>query len=619
LCITLFLLLRLTTAVYAEDVQQIPLSHFAKLPRFSDPKVSPNGKRIAATLPRNGEPLLVVQKLMTPEDRKEEQIVPMRTGGYPLVWYEWANDDRLVINLRTTDAHRGNLLNLTRMVSIGRDGKNPVQFRMEPNNQEFYRQLVQVVSFLWNDPEHILATLDDRFDGWAAPDVDLVNVYTGKKKRVLRNYRNVYEWIADADGRIRIGVQYDTKHKKTGVTIYYRETEESQWEALQKVDYFDHDRLIPYRFDEKDSNILLVTSANLADDEEFDELEQDLFCYDLKQRRVIGPYKNLRQEKIVSKVMKALPKLKVKIVSKDKAKMIYIFQVYSDIQAPEYYLLDIDRISLEFFASQYPELADAALSPMERVSYKARDGLDIPAFLTIPNGAPKENLPVIIYPHGGPWVHDEWGFDSVVQFMANRGYAVFQPQFRGSTGYGIEYEEAGYGQWGHAIQDDITDGVDWLIKEGIADPGRIAIIGMSFGGYAAAMGVAKTPDLYQCAVSINGVLDLKMLIDSAHNMLFETQNRAVWNLRRGAEKVSPYHLRESINAPLLLIHSERDTVVPVKHSKKMYNKLKRLNKPVEYVELPDGEHWLTNEDNRMTVFKALERFLSEHMGTEAQE
>lgn len=362
-----------------------------------------------------------------------------------------------------------------------------------------------------------------------------------------------------------------------------------------------------------DPNILLLTTSNMDEGLSPDESEVQLFRYDLTHRKVLGPYKDVRKEKLIETVKRALPGMEVEIVSHDKDKQLYMFRVYSDIYPPEYYLLDLARKSMEYIASEFPELVKAKLAKMKKVVYRARDGLTIPAFLTLPAGSDEKNLPVIIFPHGGPWAEDEWGFNNYVQFFANRGYAVLQPQFRGSTGHGLEHLEAGYGQWGMSIQDDITDGVKWLIKEGIADPKRIGIVGSSFGGYAAATGAAKTPDMFCCAVSINGVLDLKAYISSGQKMLFEGINRAVWNKYSDAEENSPYHLAENIKAPLLLIASEKDTVVPFEHSKKMYKRMLKLKKKVEFVELPGGEHWRTTNSNEQIKLKAVEKFLAKYM------
>ncbi len=223
--------------------------------------------------------------------------------------------------------------------------------------------------------------------------------------------------------------------------------------------------------------------------------------------------------------------------------------------------------------------------------------------------------PAVVMPHGGPWAHDEWGFDTYAQFLASRGYAVLQPQFRGSTGYGLEHEEAGYGEWGKGIQDDITDATLWAIKEGHIDEKRICILGESFGGYAAAMGVVKEPGLYVCAISINGVLDLQTLIRDADMHLLGNIEKALLNDYNEAAAYSPYHRAEEITASLLLIGSELDTVVPVaEHSRKMHEHLRKLKKPVEYLELPDDEHWRTNEPNEIVKLQAIEDFLDRHIG-----
>ncbi len=620
-CLSALLLLSflpISISCFSADNDVIPLEFFAQLPRFSDPVLSPNGKRIAYTTIKDGQPLVAIQKLLTPDDTEREPVVPISAGGMFFNWYRWANDDRLLVNVRTTAAIRGNLLNISRMGSVDRTGKDSVFFKMTPNGHGYYRQNASVISMLENDPDHILAALDDGpgSGDWAKPEVDLVNVNTGKKQRVQKNPKGVFNWIADSDGKVRIGVAYKTSGLSNDVTIYYREGDSSDWQVLQKVNYFNHDRLVPYRFDEDDNDILLVTSDSL-DDIESEELDLDLYRYDLTKREVIGEYANDYRKGILSIAKKQFPNHEVEIVSQDKAKKIYIFEIYSDVQPSDYYILDLNYKSFRFLASEYPALNNKALAVMERVSYKARDDLEIPAFLTVPEGVERKRLPVVIYPHGGPWSHDTWGFDNYVQFMASRGYAVFQPQFRGSTGFGIEHEEAGYKQWGHAIQDDITDGVNWLIEQGIADPNRICILGGSFGGYAAAMGAAKTSELYRCAVSINGVLDLKKLVRDGRWMLFRSINRVMWNKQEDIKNASPYHLAEQIGKPMLLIAGDRDTVVPYKHSKVMYERLRGLKRKVEYLELEGGEHWRTNEQHEITTLRAIEKFLDRHIGETA--
>lgn len=601
----------INTPVFGNTEKPVSLEYFAALPKFSTPVLSPVGDRVASTITYQGQPLLVVQSLDPGENQAMDPMVPINAGKSFFNWYGWANEERLLFSLRGTIKIQGDLWNISRLGSIGSNGKEALKFRMTPNYTGLFLPNPKIIDYLDDDPELILATLDDQQGGWAVPEVHRVNVNTGKRQRIERNKIGAQSWIADSNGVLRIGIKIDTEQNYRNVTIYYRETKNDDWEKLQKIDYFDEERLIPFRFDEDDPNILLVSTRGYLAETGDEDVE--LFAYDLTQRKVIGPYEDSHRKSVLNMVRQVFPGSKADMVSRNKEKNRYTFIVYSDVQAPEYFLFDLHKKSLRPLAKEYPALQDVSLSPMQKVSYLARDDREIPAFLTIPIGSEGKNLPVVVYPHGGPWAHDEWGFDNYVQFFASRGYAVLQPQFRGSTGYGLEHEQAGYGQWGHAIQDDIEDGVNWLVEQGIADPDRICIVGSSFGGYAAAMGVAKTPELYRCAISINGVLDLEKLVASGRKLLFSTINRAIWNSSSDIKSASPFHLAMNIVSPVLLIGSELDTIVPVEHSKTMYKKLKKLDKPVEYIELAEGEHWRTNEANEIKVFAAMEQFLHKNL------
>ncbi|MEE4184521.1 MAG: alpha/beta fold hydrolase [Gammaproteobacteria bacterium] len=610
-----FLLMLICGTLPALSVAQelIPLEYLARLPQFANPQIAPDGKHVAVTINVEGEPFVIVQKIMSPDDREPEPAVPIKADDLQFEWYEWANNERLIFGVRATVAYRGDLRNVIRMASIDRFGKNQAVINMRPNDWGIYRQYAEVLHWLPDDPQHILAILDDEPDAWAEPRVHLVDVETGKRRLVEANRKGFFTWVADDDGVVRIGVRHRTDFDNTGVEIYHRATADSDWELLQKIDYFSDERLIPYAFDKADNNILLVSSTHLSEAARDDEYVE-AFRYDLTAGKVIGPYVNLRRKKMLTAVQKQFPDREVELVSISQDESMAFYRVYTDQLPSEYYLLNLEAGRLDYVAAEFPELKDYALAEMESVRYAARDGAEIPAFLTRPVDADELGpRPTVVMPHGGPWAHDSWGFDNYAQFLANRGYVVLQPQFRGSTGYGSAHEVAGYGQWGKLIQDDITDGTQWLIDEGIADPERICIVGTSFGGYAAAMGAAKEPDLYRCAISINGVLDLDMFVESADDFLFENINQRMWNSLEEARDYSPYHQVRKIKAPMLLIASERDTVVPKKHSKRMLKALKKNKSVVEYVELPDGEHWRTNETNEITKLRAIESFLARHM------
>nr|WP_269815615.1 prolyl oligopeptidase family serine peptidase [Parvularcula mediterranea] len=268
--------------------------------------------------------------------------------------------------------------------------------------------------------------------------------------------------------------------------------------------------------------------------------------------------------------------------------------------------------------SQYPALDDATLGEVIVTSYKARDGLDIQAFVTLPPGMGSleeaKNLPFALLPHGGPTARDFYGFDWLAQFLAHQGFGVMQMNFRGSSGYGEEFKSAGDRQWGQAMQDDITDGAKWLIGEGMADAGKTSIIGASYGGYAALMGAVKTPDLYRCAVAINAVTDLPKILKDGKDYVGGTYGTRhigrLWGDRKMLAENSPARRADDIKIPTLIIMSEEDRVVRPDHSEDMHRALKRAGKDTKLVTLPKGSHYLNVGTNRITMLREMDGFLS---------
>ena len=582
--------------------------------------ISPDGRHVAVTMSGGDSRVVVVRSVEAIRGATRDDPTVIGSGGNFFNWYDWANDDRLVFSIRTsaTEVGRGGsfMVSLARLGSVGRDGSKLVMFDAEPNIHGFYHPNPAIVSWLRDDPNHVLATINGSEREWNSPRVDRVNVYSGQAVLVQRNRWGVQRWIADDNGDIRAGVKVDSHLRNRKATIYYREDVEARWEVLQEVDYFNSRRMRAYRFAEEDPFVLLVSSSQLEDQLDRELRDDALFAYDLHDREITGRHQDSHRQNIIDTVKKALPGRRVEIVSHDQAKKRYFFRTYSDVIPAEYFLLDVDARRLDYVAAEYPAIADLGFSKMQEIEYTARDGYRIPAMLTMPVGGKRTGLPVVVYPHGGPRDRDEWGFDNYVQFLANRGYVVLQPQYRGSTGFGIDHEKAGYGQWGKLIQDDITDATKWLIESGIADPGRICIVGQDFGGYAAIMGAAKNPELYQCAASINAFLDLLLMLEDSQNYIFDTIMRGTWNTPEEMRSVSPYHQADSIEAPVLLIASERDTIVPPKHSKRMKKRLKRLGKDVTYVELADGEHWRSSGSLEVIKLRSLEEFLAQSIGNQ---
>lgn len=250
------------------------------------------------------------------------------------------------------------------------------------------------------------------------------------------------------------------------------------------------------------------------------------------------------------------------------------------------------------------------------VHYKARDGLEIEAYLTLTKShKPGEKLPTVIFPHGGPMASDTDRFDYWTQFFANRGYAVLQMNFRGSSDYGFDFMKAGLKGWGLAMQNDIEDGAHWMIAEGYTDPHKMCIVGASYGGYAAMMGAAKSPKLFRCAISFAGVSDLAGLVRAHHNFInYKVVKEQIGDDTRDLEQRSPVTFAKQIEIPVLLIHGDRDRNVRVHQSELMDKALLAAGKDVTYVELKTGDHYLSREEDRIATFKAMDTFLAKYLG-----
>lgn len=294
----------------------------------------------------------------------------------------------------------------------------------------------------------------------------------------------------------------------------------------------------------------------------------------------------------------------------------------ADIDPGSWYLVDMHDNTVTFVASVKPTVAVEEQRPMQVIQYKASDGLTIPAFLTLPVGDGKP-APTIVLIHGGPTARDYWGWNSEVQLLAAHGYAVFQPQFRGSSGFGRKFEEAGFGQWGLAMQDDITSGVEYLIQRGIADPGRICIVGASYGGYAALWGLVKTPQLYRCGVSFAGVTDIEYMLDDSSDRTKSKVGREYMRARLGDpavnkeqfDSVSPLKHADRIQAPVLLMHGEEDERVPISHGKKMKRALEDQGKTVIWHSFEEEEHGFFYVRDEVTYFQTMFAFLDKYLAS----
>jgi dipeptidyl aminopeptidase/acylaminoacyl peptidase len=308
------------------------------------------------------------------------------------------------------------------------------------------------------------------------------------------------------------------------------------------------------------------------------------------------------------------------IISRSADNKRIVVQVESGSAPPVYYLIDYAAKTADIVGEQYPGLVDQAQGTVREFKYAARDTYPLFGYLTIPPGAADKNLPLVVLPHGGPESRDNDDFDWWSQFLASRGYAVFRPQFRGSTGLGDEHRLAGRGQWGLLMQDDVTDGVKALATQGIIDPKRVCIVGASYGGYAALAGAAFTPELYACAVSVAGVADLPEMLAYDEEMTGdESDTTLYWRESIGSRdepkvaQKSPARFARNFRAPVLLLHGTNDSVVPIAQSQLMANALKAAGAPHQFITLDSEDHWLSSGATRIRMLTEVEKFLAAHL------
>ncbi|MCB1675848.1 MAG: S9 family peptidase [Halioglobus sp.] len=616
---------------------QLPVAAFASLPHVAEVEISPSGKYLAYQSNIDGQTLLAVQDL---ERGTLQPLFTTDNERYTLLWYSWVSDDYVVCSLYFPSHRRGVATGETRLVSVHtRTAKMRLLYRPDRSSQYEHNAQVQdrVVSFLPDDEEHILLALDTEGDLY--PAVFRINVASGKKVRVQRSKKPIRRWFADMQGRVRAGYGYDRYSGETSVWIH--RLGEDDWQQLSE---HNPTRMQDYRilgFDLSPDTLYLsadhegkraiyrLNTEDTALHMQLVEYDPDYdidgrLMYSAASKPVVGVthpasgkgkiFWDRNYQALQASIDRALPDTANWVVSTSRDERKYIVYAHGITSPGAYHYGDRDRARLTQLSSQYPDLSEDVLVPKQTVVYTARDGTAIEAYLSVPEGAGRE-LPALVFVHGGPISRVYADFDYWTQFFVNRGYAVIEPNFRGSSGYGFAFRREAYGGFGLAMQDDLADAAHWLVENGVADAGRICIVGGSYGGYAALMGIIKTPDLYRCAVSYAGPTDLLDLKDRFSKLLYrELAYDLIGRDTDLLESVSPQRLADKIQVPVLLAHGEKDRTVDVRHSRDMAKALKKYNKAYTYLELPEGSHWLSLQRNRLGFFGAMDTFLSEQLG-----
>jgi dipeptidyl aminopeptidase/acylaminoacyl peptidase len=492
-----------------------------------------------------------------------------------------------------------------------------------------------------NDPDVMYVGINDRDKAWH--DLYKVKISTGEKTLIRQNTERIAGWVFDNAGNLRLAV----RTTDAGNTEILR-VDPSGFTQVYSCNVFE--TCNPLRFSKDNSKVYLETNKGEPDltrlvlfdpatkteqlvesdpmnrvdfgGATFSDVTNDLIATTYTDDRTRIYWKNADWEKDYNYIKSKLPGKEITPASTTSDERVWMVVASSDREPGERYLFDRNTRKLTFQYRVFDKLPREALAEQKPISYTSTDGLTIPAYLTLPVGVAAKNLPLVVYVHGGPWGRDAWGYSAIPQFLANRGYAVLQPNFRASTGYGKKFLNAGNNEWGQKMQDDITNGVKYLIAQGTVDPKRVGIMGGSYGGYATLAGLAFTPDLYAAGVSIVGPSNLLTLLNSIPP--YWESIRTVFNERMGnpntpegkAQLVrqSPLNSADKIKAPLLVIQGANDPRVNRAESEQIVVALRDRGFPVEYILAPDEGHGFARPINNLVLFTAAEKFLARHLG-----
>ena len=601
--------------------KQIPLEDFFKNPEKSSYQISPNGSFYSYMAPYKNRMNIFIQKI---GDSSATQLTFEEKRD--ISGYFWPNNEQLVF--LKDDAGDENF----HLFGVDIDGSNPISFT------DFDGVRAQIIDDLPDQKDFIIIGLNKRnkqvFDPYR------LNLKSGKISILAENPGNIQGWMFDHEGKLRIATAIVDG---VNTSLLYRDSEQEEFKTIVTTNFKEGFSPQFFTFDNKN----IIGTSNLGRDKsvvieldpstgrEVKELygneDYDVggVAYSRKRKVITAAYYNSwkserhffdqQSKALFEKVQNHLPGYEISVSGMSDDENIFIIRTYSDKSLGAYFIYNAKEDNLDKIVEVSPWIDENEMSNQLPISYNSRDGLKINGYLTLPKGYDMENakdLPVVINPHGGPWARDEWGFNPEIQFLANRGYAVLQMNFRGSVGYGRKFWEASFKKWGREMQDDITDGTQWLIDQGIADKKRIAIYGGSYGGYATLMGLVKEPQLYAAGVDYVGVSNMftfMKTIPPYWEPMLEMMYEMVGDVEKDSamlREVSPVFHVDKIKAPLFIAQGANDPRVNVDESDQMVKAMKEKGIEVEYLVKDNEGHGFRNEENKFDFYRAMEKFLS---------
>lgn len=586
----------------------------------------------------NGEQKLIIANI----GDGATKVRTFHLGDNDLNWWSWVNNDYLVAGVGAENNVEGSPWYIRRVVSVRSDGTK-TQFLADKAAGQNADDVIWVARD--GTPRILLSYQTSIYysDNGFWPKVDEIDVSTGKRREIVPPRQYVNNWYADAGGIVRMGVGYDDAKRMS--TLLYRSPDKSSFRTVSRASRRKGESLVvPLLFGSDPAKAIASddregTSALYEFNLTTLELGQKIYSatgFDLGGITADASGTGLAGvsytgdapsvhwfDSTLAAIQADIDKAvgegrRARIVSTSRDNKKLIVHVGAADQPGVYYFYDT-QVGVMTVMSQVNDRLGATThhGPVKTIRYKARDGLEIAAVLTLPKDKSPKNLPLILMPHGGPFARDAEEWDWWAQFLAWRGYAVLQPNYRGSSGYGTAFAEKGEGQWGLAMQDDLNDAVDWAVREGLADAKRVCIVGASYGGYAAMRAAQRDAAKYRCAVSYAGVSDLAAITRYNGKFLNGGAGRD-WMKEQAPDfaSVSPIRYAADFATPILLMHGRKDRRVPVSHSREMAAKLKSAGKvdgrDYVYVEQPLADHFFSREADRIDFLERLDAFLHDH-------
>ena len=610
-------------------------------PEISGAQISPDGKFIAFVKPFKGTRNVWVKRTEAPFDAAKPITADLTR---PVTGYFWSRDGKYILFVQDKGGDENFNVYAVKPADSPAAGQDVPAAR---NLTDAKGVAATIYAVPRSDPDAIYVGLNDRDKAWH--DLYKVKISTGDRTLVRKNTERITGWVFDLKDLLRLATRSpengDTEVLRVDDSAFTRVYSCNVFESCGPVRFHKDGRRVYFLtnkgprvnltrlelFDPLTGNEELVESdpLNRVDfgDTTFSEVSDELIATVYEDERTRIYWKDKSFEADYKLLQKKFPGKEIGLGSSTKDERLWLVAEGSDTEPGERYLFDRKTKKLTFQYRLRETLPRASLAPMKAVRYKSSDGLEIPAFMTLPVGVDPKGLPAIILPHGGPWARDSWGYNGLAQFLANRGYVVLQPNFRASTGYGKTFFDAGNKEWGQKMQDDITWGAKYLITTGIADPKRVGIMGGSYGGYATLAGVAFTPDVYAAGVSIVGPSNLITLLESIppywesiRKLFYERMGDP--NTPEGKAQLlrqSPLTSADKIKTPLMVVQGANDPRVNKRESDQIVIALRDRGFPVEYIVAPDEGHGFARPVNNMALFASAERFLAKYLGGRFQE